>query len=83
MDKKTSQIGIRLEESLYERLRAFESETGLPSSAIIRALIEAMLDYYDTEKQLVFPIACISKKSLNELKTQSTTRKQKAIQGRR
>ena len=67
MDKKSNQIGVRLDDALFSRLKALEKHTGMPSSTLVRMLIEAALDYYDTEKQMVFPIACVPKKDLGKI----------------
>lgn len=71
MEKKNNQIGVRLDDDLYNRLKGLEKHTGMPSSTLVRMLIEAALDYYDKEGQIVFPIACISKKELLSLKKKS------------
>lgn len=67
MNKKNNQIGIRLDDELHGRIKSLEKSTGLPSSTFIRMLIEAALDYFDREGQIVFPIACIPKKELADL----------------
>lgn len=75
MKKKNSQLGIRLDEDLLSKLRDFESDTGMPPSALVRALIEAALEYYEKEKHIIFPIACIAKKDLPKIKKNDRLKK--------
>lgn len=64
MKKKTYQLGVRMDEDLLARLRRFEEQTGISSSALARATLESALDYFEQEKEIVFPLRCVPRKSI-------------------
>lgn len=64
MKKKTYQLGVRMDEDLLARLRRFEEQTGISSSALARATLESALDYFESEKEIVFPLCCVPRKSI-------------------
>lgn len=64
MKKKTYQLGVRMDEDLLARLRAFEKQTGISSSALARATLESALDYFEEEKEIVFPLCCVPRSKL-------------------
>jgi len=64
MKKKTYQLGVRMDEDLLARLRRFEEQTGISSSALARATLESALDYFESEKEIVFPLCCVPRKSV-------------------
>lgn len=65
MKKKTYQLGVRMDEDLLARLRAFEKQTGVSSSALVRATLESALDYFEAEKEIVFPLCCVPRSKIN------------------
>ena len=65
MKKKTYQLGVRMDEDLLARLRAFEEQTGISSSALARATLESALDYFETEREIVFPLCCVPRSKLD------------------
>ena len=74
MSKKTSQLGIRLDKELFSRLKNLEKITGIPSATITRMLIEAAVEYYEKEKQIVFPICLTSKKPVEAAQKNTSPR---------
>ena len=64
MKKKTYQLGVRMDEDLLARLKAFEKQTGISSSALARATIESALEYFEAEKEIVFPLSCVPRSKL-------------------
>lgn len=59
MKKKTYQLGVRMDEDLLARLRKFEEQTGISSSALARATLESALDYFETQNEIAFPLRCV------------------------
>lgn len=53
-----------MDEDLLVRLRRFEERTGISSSALARAAVESALDYFETEKEIVFPLCCVPRKAI-------------------
>ena len=53
---KTSQVNIRLENTLIKRIAHFESQTGFDRSALIRTLLDAAMDKYDKEGSFTLPV---------------------------
>lgn len=56
-----------MDEDLLARLRAFEGQTGISSSALARATLESALDYFEAEKEIVFPLCCVPRSKLDSI----------------
>lgn len=61
MDKKSKQLGIRLDENLMARLKNFELKTGIPMSILARNAIEVVLSDFEKKQKITFPIKLPSK----------------------
>lgn len=59
--KKNLQIGVRIDEELARRLKAFEEATGIPPSSLARSATEAALNWFEHSGQISFPLACLPK----------------------
>ena len=57
MDKKSKQIGLRLDEKLMARLKNFERVTNIPLSILVRNAIEVALDKFERDNKITFPLA--------------------------
>ncbi len=57
MDKKSKQIGLRLDEKLMTRLKNFEKITNVPLSILVRNAIEVALDQFERDNKITFPLA--------------------------
>ena len=57
MDKKSKQIGLRLDEKLMTRLKNFEKTTGIPFSILVRNAIEVALDKFEQDNKITFPLS--------------------------
>ena len=63
MDKKSKQIGLRLDEKLMTRLKNFEKITNIPFSILVRNAIEIALDNFERDNKITFPLSvCVSTK---------------------
>jgi hypothetical protein len=60
MDNKTRVIGIRVEESVFQRLAKLESETGMEKVSLARTALVAVLEHYESSGQLVLPLKIVS-----------------------
>lgn len=60
MDNKTRVIGIRVEESVFQRLAKLESETGMEKVSLARTALVAVLEHYESTGQLVLPLKIVS-----------------------
>ena len=58
-EKKTQQIGVRIDENLALRLARVEKITGIPPSSLARSALEAVIDSFETEGHLTFPLMII------------------------
>ena len=63
MDKKSKQLGIRLDENLMARLKNFEEKTRIPMSILARNAIEFVLSDFEKTEKITFPIFISPKKS--------------------
>lgn len=63
MDKKSKQIGLRLDEKLMTRLKNFEKITNVPFSILVRNAIEIALDNFERDNKITFPLSeCVPTK---------------------
>ena len=63
MDKKSKQIGLRLDEKLMNRLKNFEKITNIPFSILVRNAIEIALDNFERDNKITFPLSeCVPTK---------------------
>lgn len=53
-------VGVRIDETLKERLKMFESFTGIPPALLARSALEAALDFFEKKRSITFPLVCMS-----------------------
>lgn len=58
--KKNLMVGVRIDETLKERLDIFESFTGIPPAQLARSSLEAALDFFEQKRSITFPLVCMS-----------------------
>ncbi len=56
MDKKSKQIGLRLDEKLMARLKNFEKITNIALSILVRNAVEVALDQFERDNKITFPL---------------------------
>jgi predicted DNA-binding protein len=54
-------VSVRVSAEIKKRLDALEQQTGLDESTIIRAAIEACLDYVEEHGEITLPLAVLPK----------------------
>lgn len=60
MDNKTRIIGIRVEETVFNRLDRMEQETGMEKVSLARTALMAVLDDYEKTHVLNLPLRITS-----------------------
>jgi predicted DNA-binding protein len=77
MSLKSKVIGIRVDEPTEQRLQKFEARTRIDTVTMVRAAMESVLDYFESNGSVEMPFATIPLKKWEEVQA---TKKKKSQQ---
>lgn len=66
--KLTSNLILRIDDSLKNRLSGIQEQTGYSISEVVRQCLNSFADYYEENKCIVLPLSVVPQKELEVLK---------------
>lgn len=60
-------VSVRVTKDVKERLKMLESKTGVDEPTLVRACVEAVLDYFEANGHIIFPVAVAPREDLEKL----------------